>query len=256
MGVNLSARDLSFVLDAVCRINTASDIASFARISFSTLCAVVPCIECVLTVLEDDCGIPRISSIHVWGGKTAYTEQFEHGDFSHDYFLLRMGLKPNSYAVRDTDLMAESERLNLKIYREIYEPQGHYYTLRLTLIREERLIGQFSFFRTKEQGDFSDHSLDICDAFAPHLALKLETLMHLGAKGCGRGDVPLQARFGLTAREEEVALLAASGLTDEDIGRQLFISVSTVKKHLYNAYAKMGVSNRLQLKMAVSEGES
>lgn len=34
MGVNLSARDLSFVLDAVYKINTASDIASFARISF------------------------------------------------------------------------------------------------------------------------------------------------------------------------------------------------------------------------------
>ena len=71
MGINLSARDLSFVLDAVYKINTASDIALFARISFSTLCAAVPCIECVLTVLEDDCGIPRISSIHVWGGKTA-----------------------------------------------------------------------------------------------------------------------------------------------------------------------------------------
>lgn len=68
MGVNLSARDLSFVLDAVYKINTASDIASFARISFSTLCAAVPCIECVLTALEDDYGIPRISSIHVWGG--------------------------------------------------------------------------------------------------------------------------------------------------------------------------------------------
>lgn len=47
-------------------------------------------------------------------------------------------------------------------------------------------------------------------------------------------------------------MLAARGLSDDEVAGKLYISNSTVKKHLYNAYSKMGVSNRLQLEIAVT----
>jgi DNA-binding NarL/FixJ family response regulator len=58
---------------------------------------------------------------------------------------------------------------------------------------------------------------------------------------------PAQApatRETLSARETEVLILAGRGLTNAQIGRELFVSEATVKTHLLRAYAKLGVSSR------------
>jgi DNA-binding NarL/FixJ family response regulator len=52
------------------------------------------------------------------------------------------------------------------------------------------------------------------------------------------------ARPELTARELEVLALVARGLSNADIGRELFIGEATVKTHLIRAYAKLGVADR------------
>ena len=48
----------------------------------------------------------------------------------------------------------------------------------------------------------------------------------------------------LSARETEVLALVARGLTNAEIGRNLFVSEATVKTHLLRASAKLGVSGR------------
>jgi DNA-binding CsgD family transcriptional regulator len=48
----------------------------------------------------------------------------------------------------------------------------------------------------------------------------------------------------LTAREAEILELVAAGLTNATIAERLWISPATVKKHLENVYAKLGVANR------------
>jgi DNA-binding NarL/FixJ family response regulator len=48
----------------------------------------------------------------------------------------------------------------------------------------------------------------------------------------------------LSARETEVLRLVARGLTNADIGRQLFISEATVKTHLLRMFAKLDVADR------------
>ncbi|EMG37495.1 CheY-like receiver domain and an HTH DNA-binding domain containing response regulator [Desulfocurvibacter africanus PCS] len=50
----------------------------------------------------------------------------------------------------------------------------------------------------------------------------------------------------LSAREREVLLLIAQGLSNDEVGDKLCISLSTVKKHLCNIYAKLKISNRIQ----------
>ena len=49
---------------------------------------------------------------------------------------------------------------------------------------------------------------------------------------------------GLTTRELEVLLEVEHGRTNEEIAAALFISPATVKKHLQNAFARLGVSTR------------
>ena len=59
-----------------------------------------------------------------------------------------------------------------------------------------------------------------------------------------RGGTPAEA---LSRREAAVLSLAARGLTNAEIGRELFISEATVKTHLARASAKLGVSGRTAL---------
>jgi len=52
----------------------------------------------------------------------------------------------------------------------------------------------------------------------------------------------------LSAREREIALLAANGRSNLEIARDLAISHKTVEKHLGSAYEKLGVSSRRELR--------
>ncbi len=51
----------------------------------------------------------------------------------------------------------------------------------------------------------------------------------------------------LSAREHEIALLVADGLSNLEIARRLAISQKTVEKHLGSAYQKLGLASRAQL---------
>ncbi|HEV8590309.1 MAG TPA: response regulator transcription factor [Pyrinomonadaceae bacterium] len=51
----------------------------------------------------------------------------------------------------------------------------------------------------------------------------------------------------LTRREREVLTLVAEGLKNRDIAARLFISETTVTHHLSSVFAKLGVSDRLEL---------
>jgi DNA-binding NarL/FixJ family response regulator len=53
----------------------------------------------------------------------------------------------------------------------------------------------------------------------------------------------------VTAREEEVLLAVARGLTNTEIADALHISLSTVKTHLASLMAKLGVRNRVEIAM-------
>lgn len=55
------------------------------------------------------------------------------------------------------------------------------------------------------------------------------------------------SKHRLSKREQEIAFLLLRGNTNKSIEEKLFISVHTVKNHIYNIYRKLGVKNRLQL---------
>ncbi|MDP8924541.1 MAG: response regulator transcription factor [Chloroflexota bacterium] len=57
----------------------------------------------------------------------------------------------------------------------------------------------------------------------------------------------------LTPREREVLQLVARGQTNQEIGRELTVSVSTVKTHLEHIIAKLGVSDRTQAAVRAAE---
>lgn len=57
---------------------------------------------------------------------------------------------------------------------------------------------------------------------------------------------PAEAPDGLTAREAEVLVLIADGLSNQEIARELHVSTATVKTHINNLFAKTGIKDRAQ----------
>ncbi len=57
----------------------------------------------------------------------------------------------------------------------------------------------------------------------------------------------LVTKFQISKRELDVIHLVCSGKSNQEIADTLFISLGTVKDHLYNIYKKIGIKNRTQL---------
>ena len=97
----------------------------------------------------------------------------------------------------------------------------------------------------------------------PQLASALDAFARLGAvPWATRARAELRAAGGappgeggdpdaLTPQEREIALLAATGLTNKEIGQRLHLSHRTVGAHLYRAFPKLGIGSRAALRDAL-----
>jgi len=59
-----------------------------------------------------------------------------------------------------------------------------------------------------------------------------------------RTDAELRSRYGLSAREVEVARLVATGLSNAEVAEKLGVSYFTARNHVERVLAKLGVGNR------------
>lgn len=88
--------------------------------------------------------------------------------------------------------------------------------------------------------------------------LRRKLLPNRGADAAGSGPADPNGLAALSAAERRVVVLAALGHTNREIGRRLFITVSTVEQHLTRAYRKLNVRRRedLPLDPTAADGES
>lgn len=88
--------------------------------------------------------------------------------------------------------------------------------------------------------DFSDREVELATHVQPVLRL-----LELAYGGAEPEPASAAEAYALTPRELEILQLLGRGLTGFAIGHLLGISARTVAKHLEHAYAKLGVTNRI-----------
>ncbi len=134
-----------------------------------------------------------------------------------------------------------------RLYREAierFERTG----LRTELARAQLLYGEW-LRREGRRGDSREQLRAAHDLFTSigMLAFAERTRRELVATGETVRKRDARARDELTPQEEQIARLAGDGLSNPEIGTQLFLSARTVEWHLRNVYSKLGISSRREL---------
>jgi DNA-binding CsgD family transcriptional regulator len=71
-----------------------------------------------------------------------------------------------------------------------------------------------------------------------------------------RVDTGRRQAVGLTAAEQRIAELAASGVTNRDMASSLFISPKTVEANLTRIYRKLNIHSRAELGRIMAQFDS
>ncbi|MGL5805646.1 MAG: LuxR C-terminal-related transcriptional regulator [Xenococcaceae cyanobacterium] len=125
------------------------------------------------------------------------------------------------------------------IWQKICPRFDHGHVMLGPIVSNGHLIGGVGFTRTQEDSAFSDR--DLIDLSA--LCLHLSTWFAIAnAKPSQAFNSPQ-----LTPRELQIAELVAEGLTNENIGKSLWIRENSVKQALKRMFRKLEVSSRAEL---------
>jgi len=158
----------------------------------------------------------------------AYTETMQYHFFAGSMFLVIHGIIALAYVKKATTY--EEERL-LKGIISTFLPLLVLFPLDLLFFRE-------SYFKLVYL------SFAILSAYLYYFISRRYILTYEQADVAS--DQILK-KYGISDREAEIIDLLIEGLSNQQIAKQLYISPNTVKTHIKNIYAKVGVNNRLQL---------
>jgi DNA-binding CsgD family transcriptional regulator len=166
-----------------------------------------------------------------------YQNYFQHCHATTTRQWMRQGANPVSTVIPHRDLM------RTEIYNDFLRPSGHYYGINLFAFDGRDSIGDIRIWRRNGHADFDRDEVGLLSLIAPGFTQALKRIER-------RAHQKTQASPGsakLSPREAEVAGFAAQGLSDKEIARRLNLKFATVRTHLDNAFAKLGVRNRTQL---------
>jgi DNA-binding CsgD family transcriptional regulator len=155
-------------------------------------------------------------------------------------------LQQHRRAVRVSDVMPQPALERTEFFNDFLARDGLHRGVNLYAWSGQRNVGDMRIWRDRRRPDFTRDDLELLDLVQPALTAALQRCR--GAEGVAPLTAPAPGVLScLSAREREVAHLAACGLGDKEIARRLGISPTTVRTHVEHAYRKLGVNNRVAL---------
>ena len=242
----LGAWDLERVGRFVAEAGTIEGDAPFPPAFLAALRRLVPCDSVAF------CELDRIDEREL--GVVSYPFAVEEDDdvgldyweARHEHPICRYHEETGDWrAYRLSDFVEMRRFRSSRIYAEWFRPQ-HVESL-ITVGLDAPLSHTKVFLFARSGGrDFGASDCIILDVLRPYLAMRYAAAHRL--------TVCSAASSGLTTREREILALVAEGKTNAEIADELCIACGTVRRHLENAYAKLGVHTRTAAVRAASLG--
>jgi DNA-binding CsgD family transcriptional regulator len=178
-------------------------------------------------------------------GTVAFPEEPEEDDeLALDYWTARREHPICRYhettgdwrAYRLSDFVEMRRFRSSRIYAEWFRPAQVERLITVGLDAPLSHTKVFLFARSDGR-DFDASDCLVLDVLRPYLGMRYETARRRRQATCASSS-------SLTRREREILSLVGEGSTNAEIGEQLSIASGTVRRHLENAYAKLGVHTR------------
>ena len=242
-------RDWRFIVDSLLDLSMADTVEGCIKEELDLLEYLITFDQLSFNLLEQtDSKSVQVTDIKTRGKPASLVEKFIKGGYANDPYFYGWGFFKETVAFRDTDMLSDEFREQSATYRDIYEPEGVHYAMRMHLVYKQRSIASIVAFNSKEHGDFSERDLYVFNMLAPHFAFRLGSIIEEknAASKTSKFDEAC-AQYGFTPREQEIVKYLLGDVPDADLANLLYISTATLKKHIYNIYKKVDVNNRLQL---------
>ena len=151
---------------------------------------------------------------------------------------------------RSTALMAPPDQAD-ELYQEAIDTLSRT-TATADLARAHLLFGEW-LRRHQRPADARDHLQTALGLFTSMGAIPFARRARSELRAAGASPGALQTRNSpLTARESQIASMAAAGYANQEIADRLFITAHTVEYHLKKVFRKLGIASRRQLRDKVS----
>jgi DNA-binding CsgD family transcriptional regulator len=178
-------------------------------------------------------------------------------------------LRERSEPTLVTSILPQRELMRTEFFNDFLQRDGLYWGVNLHVRVAGECTGDLRIWRDRRGDNFGDDELALLRMIMPAFRAALRRCHRegeIGASGAAAANgqeasehtrqiqLPLErpplapaGEGGLTAREAEIARLAAGGMSDKEIAGALAISFTTVRTHLKHTFRKLNVDNRVKL---------
>ena len=180
----------------------------------------------------------NLISCDVRGVSNKFVERYQQSGKSVDP-VLKYVLEYHAPAHEELVLPQGTWKQSL-LYQRCCVEYDHEHIMTGPIVNQGKMIGTINFARVGITPSFNTKDLSNLSAVCLHLSACLANL----SSQRSQSNPYLKL---LTEREVQIADLVAKGLTNAEIGRELWISENTVKQALKKMFRKLGVASRIEM---------
>jgi len=180
----------------------------------------------------------NLASVDVVGVSDAFVERYEAVGRAVDP-VLRYVIDTHAPA-HDELVLPNGDWKQSDLYQRCCSEYDHEHIMTGPIVGQGHLIGTIHVARVSDTPAFNAENLAHLGAVCSHVSTRLAELRRAIA------PAPAAAQR-LTPRERQIAALVAQGLTNAEIGAELWITQNSVKQALKRMFRKLTISSRAEI---------